>query len=365
MEEKYRRAADVVICVAGAVAAIYLIFKYALGAILPFLLAYIFALIISPLAQKISKKSGASEKFISGFLVIFIFLIISLLVGVAVNRLLSELGRLIERFSESPEVFGGVLNKISQKISAIGNHSGSLAGIAQGLDRLTASAAESAIEFLSAKIPSLAVSAVSSIPDVLLFTVSFLLSCFYLCVDRERINSFLLSLLPIKAREILPSVRTRASAAISSYLRAYLLIMLITFTEVFIGLTIIGIDYAFIIAIVIAAVDILPVLGAGAALVPWAIYCFIVSDVFKGMGLLILFAVITVIRQIIEPRIVGKSIGLHPVAMLLSVYAGLKFFGFGGIIIGPAAAIIIKGLIFFGRGEEENRDCNSTANSDP
>ncbi len=353
MGGKYRDRADIVICAAGALAAFYLFFKYALGAILPFLLAYLFALIISPIAQKISKKSGASEKLISGFLVIFIFLVISLLLGVATNRLISELVGLVERISQDPDLFENILAGISERISAVGAHSEGLTGLAEALDKLVAHAADSAIEYLSSKLPSLAVSAVSGIPDVLLFAVSFLLSCFYFCVDRERINSFLISLLPNTLKEKLPTVKKRASSAVSSYFRAYLLIMLITFIEVFAGLSLIGTDYAFILAIVIAAVDILPVLGAGAVLIPWAVYCFIVSDVFTGMGLLILFAVITVIRQIIEPKIVGKSIGIHPVAMLVSVYAGLKFFGFGGIIVGPAVAIILKGLLFSGKNPEK------------
>ena len=128
--------------------------------------------------------------------------------------------------------------------------------------------------------------------------------------------------------------------------------MLLTFFEVLIGLLILKKDYAFLISLGIAAVDLLPLLGAGSVLLPWAIVSFIMRDTQTAMGLLILYGIIVVVRQIAEPRIVGSSIGISPIASLFSMYVGLKLFGLIGMILGPAAAFVISELVGNESGDE-------------
>ena len=118
-----------------------------------------------------------------------------------------------------------------------------------------------------------------------------------------------------------------------------------------IGLSILGAKYAFIMAIVISVVDVLPILGSGAVLVPWAIIACLSSDTPLGVGLLVLYAVTLIIRQIAEPRIVGSTLGLHPLATLAAVYLGLKLIGFAGIFIGPMVAMMLREIFF--KGVEE------------
>ena len=111
-------------------------------------------------------------------------------------------------------------------------------------------------------------------------------------------------------------------------------------------------------AIVISVVDILPVLGAGTVLIPWAIFAFLKSDTPLGVGLLILYAVTLVARQFIEPKIVGSTLGIHPLATLASVYLGLRFLGFVGIFIGPMVALLLREIFF---KKEENHEKNEKA----
>ena len=162
----------------------------------------------------------------------------------------------------------------------------------------------------------------------------------------------LCSLLPERWQQKLPIIKNTVTSTLTGYLKAYLLIMLLTFTEVFIGLTILGVDYALIISVVVAIVDVLPILGTGTVLIPWAIFCFITHNTSLGVGLLILYAVVLVVRQLAEPKIVGNTLGLHPLATLASIYLGIKFLGFGGIFIGPIAAMLIKSFFF-----KENDKC--------
>ena len=104
------------------------------------------------------------------------------------------------------------------------------------------------------------------------------------------------------------------------------------------------VSYSFLLALVISFVDILPVLGVGSVLVPWAVFSFVSGRWNFGIGLLIIYGCVTVVRQIAEPKIVGGSIGLHPLATLVSMYAGLKLLGVTGLLIGPVTAIIVKSL---------------------
>lgn len=120
--------------------------------------------------------------------------------------------------------------------------------------------------------------------------------------------------------------------------------MLLTFLELTIGLYVLGIENALVIAFLIAIFDVLPVLGTGGIMIPWILICFLNNQIKTCVGLLILYLVITVIRNIIEPKIVGKQIGLHPLLMLLCMYLGAKLFGFLGIFILPILILILQNL---------------------
>jgi len=128
------------------------------------------------------------------------------------------------------------------------------------------------------------------------------------------------------------------------YLRSYSIIMLITFAEIFFGLSVLGIEYSFLIAAVSAVIDILPVLGVGIILLPWAIFCLIGRNLFRGIGLIILYVIIVIVRQFIEPKIVGESLGVHPLLALSSFYIGYRLFGFAGIIIAPILLVLWRAI---------------------
>ena len=163
-------------------------------------------------------------------------------------------------------------------------------------------------------------------------------------LEPGQIGRFLETHLPPRIAVNLPKWRARAKAVSFRYLRAYLLILLTTFAELFVGFLILRVRYAFLLSLLIAVVDIFPVLGVGTVLIPWAVVLLIRKNFYLGFGLLILYGVVTVLRQIIEPRLVGKSLGLHPLAALIASYAGWRWFGFLGMALGPVAAMAVKAL---------------------
>ena len=123
------------------------------------------------------------------------------------------------------------------------------------------------------------------------------------------------------------------------------MIFLLTFCVMLVGFLLLGISKAPLVALIVAFLDILPVIGVGTVLLPWSIFLFATGDLVTGVGLVILFLVNTVVRQIAEPKIVGKNLGIHPVLSLALIYVGYALFGFAGLLITPLIAVALGFLI--------------------
>ena len=188
------------------------------------------------------------------------------------------------------------------------------------------------------------------LPGVLLFALLFVISSFYFAMDYEGVVRAVKRMLPQRIAKRLPYWHRVAGETGKRCAKAYLLLFLLTVGELFLGFLLLGIHYPFLFALLIAALDILPVLGVGTALIPLALFYFIGGSVGRGIGVLVLYLIITVVRQIAEPHLVGKSIGLHPLVMLISFYVGLKLFGIAGLLLGPGVALFCKTL-FEKRGQ--------------
>lgn len=352
MDNDYRRAANITVIIAGAIAFLWLFFKYALGAVIPFILGALIAALISPVADLISKKTKIPRKAVAATLTLLFFAAIATLIYVAISRLVSELGNLLLRLTSDPEAISGRISEIGrilgQKFGFLRKlfESDELKQLGLDLDRILPEALSSIVSRLSASLPNAAVGFFTKIPEMLLCVAVILISAFYFCCDRGAISGAFISLLPDHWQKRIPDYKKKVTSTLTGYLKAYLLIMLITFCEVFLGLSLLGVNYAFIVSIVVAIVDILPILGTGTVLVPWSIFAFVTSNTRLGIGLLILYGVVLVIRQFLEPKIVGTTLGIHPLATLASIYIGIKFLGFGGIFIGPVAAMLIKSFLF-------------------
>lgn len=350
MENDYRKAANITVIVAGIMLFSWFFFKYALGAFIPFLLAAAIAAIIAPISDKLSKKLKTPKKLTSALLVILFFAGLVALAYLAGYRLISEASNLIDRLSADPEIISKTIEAITERISAIGSRFGFLSQLSESeaiqklgldLDRLLAEALESLMSSLTGILPSAAVGILTKVPEFFLFLAVLVIASFYFCTDRDALTVALSSILPDKWSAKLPLLKEKISSTLRGYLKAYLLIMLLTFCEVFLGLSILGVNYAFILSIIIAIVDILPILGTGTVIVPWALFSLITSDYKMGIGLLILYAAVSLIRQVAEPKIVGNTLGLHPLATLASIYISVRFIGFWGIFIGPIIALLI------------------------
>lgn len=131
---------------------------------------------------------------------------------------------------------------------------------------------------------------------------------------------------------------------IKGYIKSQLILMVITFIIISIGLLIIGIPWAILIALIIAILDILPVVGSGLVMVPWSIVNFIKGDIDTGIYLAILYVVLTILRQIIEPKIIGDQIGVRPLYTFIATILGSLTLGPVGVVVGPMIVVIISSI---------------------
>ena len=366
MDTDYRRAANITIIAAGLCALVWLFFKYALGAVLPFILGAAISGIVSSPAQKISRKTKLPRKLVCALLILVLFGIVCTIVYFAASRLILELGNLIERLSSDPDIINkavsALLGKINGEESRLGLlhnmlDSDALKSLGIDIEEMTKAAIASITSSLAQGVSGAVMNAITNVPSLILSLIVFLLSAFYFSSDSDSVSALFSYILPDGWNNKLPTVKSRLKRTLSGYLKAYLLIMLITFLEVFIGLSVLKVNYAFILAVVIAVVDILPVLGTGAVLVPWAIFSFVSDNAALGIGLIVIYGITLVARQIIEPKIIGSTLGLHPLMTLASVYVGLKLLGFWGIFIGPILAL----LLFKKDKTDENDKTKATA----
>ena len=362
MDTDYRRAANITIIVAGIVLAAWIFLRYAISALMPFLLAAVISALVSPVSAWISKKTKIPKKLTSAVVLILLFTLISALFYLAISRLIGELGNLLARLSEDPELIGNTLSSLIDRVTGNGSHfsflqsifeSESLKSLGIDLSGLLRDAIGSLISSLTSALPSAAIYILKEIPSWLLFLIVLLIAAYYFSSDGESVGRGLSSVLPTKWQARLPMIKDKFKRTVTGYIKAYLLLMLLTFFEMLIGLTVLGVEYAFIMAIVISVVDVLPILGAGTVLVPWAIFACLTSNTPLGVGLLIIYAVTLIIRQIAEPRIVGSTLGIHPLATLASVYLGLRLIGFIGIFVGPMVAMLLREVFFKGEEKKE------------
>lgn len=345
----------------GIIIALALSWKSLWTALLPFFLAWVVSLLIRRLALNFSRKTRLPFKACAIICLVLTITILFFLLKIGFSLLFDEILALYGRLIQDPQLILDFLDSVSNKLRSAGgifsvfeklSENQAFLSIAEGLEMFFSDAISRAISSLGEKISGAAMDVASKIPGFLLFFIVFFTSCFYFCCDDGKISGFFVSLLPREAQDSLPRLKKGVKDVVWGYVKATLLLCGITFFVLLVGLLCIGCRYAVLLSILIALIDMLPILGAGVILLPWSLICFLGSDIKTGIALLVIFVIVTVIRQVAEPRLLGKSIGLHPLASLAAVYIGAELFGFIGIVAGPLVAVGIKAILPIFMGEK-------------
>lgn len=319
----------------------------------PFIIAIGIALMINPVVNFLERKWRFPRSIAVLAALAIIISIFAGLITLLIAEIISGADYLSKEVPKHVDtVITYVENFIAGQIIPLYNH---VAGFVKSLDpgqqdtilnniksagsQLSATAGAFVKNFF-VKLPSL----VSWIPNAATVLVFSLLATFFISKDWDRLSKLPGRLLPDKARISSEKVFIDLKKALVGFLRAQLTLVSITAVIVLIGLLILRVDYAITIALVSMIADILPYLGTGIVFVPWIIYEFVAGNVGLAVGLGILYAVVVVQRQVMEPKILSSSIGLNPLATLVALFVGFKLFGFLGLIAGPVSLVIITAL---------------------
>ncbi len=190
---------------------------------------------------------------------------------------------------------------------------------------------------------------VTTLPTLGIYIAITLMATYFMCVDKLYMLDQVEHHLPKTwVKRVILHLRELINS-LGSYLKAEVILVVIAFIQVLIGLYILkwiglNIGYPFLAALGIGFVDALPILGSGTVMIPWAFISAINGDITLAVGLLIIYIVISIVRQFIEPKIVSKQIGIHPIFTLIAMYTGFKLIGIFGLLVGPIALIILKNL---------------------
>ncbi len=344
--EKKKRVIIDIVYVAVLGLSIFFVLHYAIPLILPFVIGFAIAYILKPLIRKLHHVSKVPMKFVSLFTIIMfytIFVTLLLWFGVEIFNYVKSL------FQTLPDLYENTLYPwLSDGLN-------NLLIMAEKLDPVIYESIleynKNLLETFGNVISSVSVFSVSwitsyanRIPSLFINLLLTIISSFFFTIDYHNIVTFLLNQLKPNHRSLLLNAQEFLGSTIKKYIKSYFIIMSITFLELTIGLSILGIDKAIIIAFLIAIFDVLPVMGTGGVMIPWTIINFMEGNTNLGIGLLIIYIVVTVIRNIIEPKVVGDQVGFHPIVTLFAMYLGTSLFGVAGLLSFPITLAILKGL---------------------
>ena len=319
---------------------IYLIVRLLGNLLLPFVVGFLIAAIIKTPVEVISRKLHIKKNIFSAVFLTMLYLLCLLIIFVSGNELYELVVRQIEN---APTVYSEkiapTINAVIQKLEEIFPQIEDMFDIQ--VDTLI-SESMSIVTSVAANLLQRVTGLVARLP-VLLMDITFAIAAsYFFALDYTSVTRAFIRQFSPEIGDRIIRAKNSALDTIKEYFRVYGIIILCTFTELMLGFSIIRVNNMFWIALVIALIDILPIVGTGTFLIPWGVILCIMGDFKRGIAILLLYSLITIIRQVIEPKIVGKRIGISPVVTLFSIYLGGKIMGIFGIIILPMSFAVIK-----------------------
>ena len=326
---------------------VYFSIKYALGLISPFIFAFLIAYLLKKPGKSISSALRIPPKLVALALVLIFYSTIGVLISLLGVKMISTVTTIISQLPIIYEnqfepflmvTFDGIEQTIYLLDPAL------VEVLNQGFNQFISSLGDH-ITNISLSLVGTLSSIALSLPAFMIKILLMVISTFFIASDTDdALSKFVLRQFSTRGRDIILQMKRYVINTLFVVIRSYGLIMSITFIELSIGLSIIGIPNAILIALLISLFDILPVLGTGGIMIPWTIITFIQGNYPIALGLLILYILVTVIRNILEPKIVGSQLGLHPVVTLMSLFIGANLFGIIGLFGFPITLSLLKHL---------------------
>lgn len=330
----------------GIIAIIVLLaIKYVLPIMVPFIIAFIVTALLQFPLDKMNLKSKRMRKLASIILCAVFYVIVFVILLIVGSRMATEAGDLVRAI---PRIFSELVPFINRAFDelevAVAAYDAELATVIDQIATSTLKTISQTVTDFSAKALILVTGLATSIPGTIVSIVITVISTFFMAIDYDIVLGFLKKLIPASKREIFDTSAQYTKSMIGIYIRSYALLFSLTFIELSIGFTLLKIPYAILLALIISIFDLLPILGTGGILLPWALILLVIGNIKLAAGIAALYLIITFVRQTLEPKIVGAQIGLHPLATLIAMLLGLGLFGLVGLLAFPVTLSVLNAM---------------------
>ena len=345
----------------------YLAIKYALGIVWPFVVAFFLAMLLQRPVNFLSTKTPLKRGISSVIMVLFVLVIVGSILGLIIGRIVIELkgffDYLLIKMEDAPAFVDQIQAWLSDTFSFLPKslHESIMTATEKFLNRLMGIEAKASADAIQAESSGIDFSLLSSplgavwgtakqIPMIAVGVLVCVVSCCFMTTDYRTLRDMILSQLSQKRQSAVIRTKQVTFSTLGKMGKAYSIILFVTFMEMLLGLSFLKLihvydsGYIFAIAFITAVVDIIPVLGTGTILIPWALWSLFTGDVGLGIGLLVVYAIISVIRQVIEPKLVASQLGLPPFVTIMAMYIGSQLFGFVGLFLLPITIMLLKVL---------------------
>lgn len=335
------RAASAAALLLGALIAL----RYLLVPLLPFLVALALAALAEPLVQRVRRCLGVQRRFAAFTVTTALLLLLGAALGALTLSLAAELTQwsrhLPETAAQLPALWDHALDRLD---SWYGDAPPVVRSLLDTLAQHLADAAPALVGRVGEGLMELASAAAAGLPDVGLFLVTTVLAVYFTSLSYPAMLAFFKRQLPDAWQSRCRRLAQCCRSTLLKWLRAQALLVLITLALLLVGFWWMGLDYALLLATVIALVDALPVLGAGAVLLPWAGASLLLGLPVRAAALAALYGVVLLTHSLLEPRLLAGQAGLPPITALLAMYLGFHFFGVGGMVGLPVLLLLVKQL---------------------
>ena len=309
--------------------------KFMLSYVFPFVIGIIIALAVQKPALGISGKLHIKKQVCAVVLTVLICAVTLAAAAAGVWVIAGKLGRLI---SKMPEYFSAVQKSLERVKN--GFTEGVSDSLKNSFETAFSGAADSLLSGITGYISSAAGALISGLPAFLIGSVVTVVASCYIAKDYDRLKKFALGVMPQDKVEKIVAVKRILTENALKFIKGYGIIAAVTFIELSAALAVLGVKKPVLKALMISLVDAMPVLGIGTVIIPWSTAELLKNNFYLGFGLLGAYAVIVIVRNFIEPKIIGEQIGVNPVFTLVAMFVGLKVAGVIGLILFPLSITV-------------------------
>jgi sporulation integral membrane protein YtvI len=321
--------------------------------IYPFILAWLIAYFLNPIVNLL-QHGARMPRWLAVTLSIFVFVGAMLtVVSAVITRIIIEIFNLSQTLEGSIHDLKNMLmnllgnenlNRFVTQISSLYQNNRNVQDtINNNMNHTAQTITDALSNFISMLLNSVLI-ILSSLPNIATILIVVLLAVFFISKDWVELIQWVKQWLPVHVQQPISLIWVDLQKALFGYLRAQFIVISLTAVLVIIGLLILDVEYAITIGLLIGILDLLPYMGVGIAMIPWIAYSFMSGDQAQGIGLSILYGIILIARQIIEPKVLATSVGLQPLPTLIAMFVGLQLFGILGMIIGPATLVLASAI---------------------